>query len=255
MLVLRAAALRGRVAPMCCARLAACRWSSSTAGSGPPREGAGAPAGASPGDQTSDALSTSAEDGRAPGGLALQQEEELPPVAFEPGVVGAAQKGVSAVVIAFGAVAFGACAWGISQALFPGPTSTQSIYDEAFEKVRTNGDVAYALGTPLRAFGADRGSDRGRRNALDRWELNEGGEDVTVLRFHVAGPQGSGTVHVQTPAERKRGDFKYIMFEHRRKMITVLDRRDDEADAKAAPPTPPTPPPPAPTPAPTPAAA
>lgn len=55
------------------------------------------------------------------GGLVLKPEEEenLPPLAFEPGVAGAAQKGVSAIVIAFGAAALGACAWGASQALFP----------------------------------------------------------------------------------------------------------------------------------------
>ena len=38
---------------------------------------------------------------------------------------GAAQKGGSAIIIIFGAVAFGACVWGISQALFPGASSTQ----------------------------------------------------------------------------------------------------------------------------------
>ena len=59
-------------------------------------------------------------DGR---GLVLQAEEEsLPPLAFEPGIAGAAQKGVSAVVIAFGAAALGACLWGASQALFPSAT-------------------------------------------------------------------------------------------------------------------------------------
>lgn len=55
--------------------------------------------------------------------LVLQNEEEsLPPLAFEPGIVGVAQKGVSAVVIAFGLAALGACMWGASQALFPSAT-------------------------------------------------------------------------------------------------------------------------------------
>ena len=63
------------------------------------------------------------------GGVALQEEmgENLPPLEFEPGVAGAAQKGVSAVVIAFGAAAFAGIAWGAYMALFPSATSTQCV--------------------------------------------------------------------------------------------------------------------------------
>jgi len=177
-------------------------------------------------------------------GLVLQPEEEenLPPLAFEPGVVGAAQKGVSAVVIAFGAAALGACVWGASQALFPSATSTQSIFSEALDKVKDNGDVAFALGTPLRAFGADHGGSRGRRNAMERWELNEAGAEVVVVRFHVSGPQGMGTVQVQVPANRKRGEFNYIIFENarNRRMVHVLDDRGGK-DAQIGGPPPPAP--------------
>ena len=86
-----------------------------------------------------DSIATTAStQERAPGGLAVynEDEENLPPLKFEPGVVGAAQKGVSAVVIAFGACAFGACFWGVSQALFPSATSTQVIFSEALDKAR-----------------------------------------------------------------------------------------------------------------------
>jgi len=175
--------------------------------------------------------------GSGHGGLVLQSqdEENLPPLAFEPGVVGAAQKGVSAVVIAFGAAALGACAWGASQALFPSATSTESIFNDAFDLVKANGDVAHVLGTPLRAFGANHGNQSGRRNAKERWELTEGGAEVIVLRFHVSGPQGMGTVQAQVPANRRRGEFNYIIFENprTRKMIHVLDMRAENA-AKAA---------------------
>ena len=50
--------------------------------------------------------------------------DNLPPLEFEPGVVGTAQKGVSLLVAVFGAAAFAACAYGLSLALFPSPTST-----------------------------------------------------------------------------------------------------------------------------------
>ena len=93
--------------------------------------------------------------------------------------------------------------------------------------MKDNSDVAYALGTPLRAFGADNGGARGRRNAMERWEVDEGGSDVIVVRFHVSGPQGMGTVQVQVPSKRKRGEFNYIIFENarNRKMVHVMDGR------------------------------
>ena len=90
-------------------------------------------------ERVEDSIATTAStQERAPGGLAVynEDEENLPPLKFEPGVVGAAQKGVSAVVIAFGACAFGACFWGVSQALFPSATSTQVIFSEALDKAR-----------------------------------------------------------------------------------------------------------------------
>lgn len=185
-------------------------------------------------------MSTTAGEERAPGGLALQDEDNLPPVAFEPGVVGAAQKGVSAIVIAFGAAAFSAIAWGVSVALFPSANSTTTVFNEAFEQVRVNGDVCYKLGTPLRAFGADRGSDRGRRNAFERWEVEEEGQERSVVRFNVAGPNGVAVCQVQVPRDRKRGDFNYIIVQHRRDLVHVLDRRGEEAAAKpiAQPPAP-----------------
>lgn len=202
---------------------------------------AGGAAAAAPLPPIADAVSTTgAARERAPGGLAVYNEddENLPPLKFEEGAVGAAQKGGSAIIIIFGAVAFGACVWGISQALFPGASSTQVIFNEALERVQLDSSVGGALGTPLKAYGADRGGDRGRRNAFERWETEEEGVPVVTVRFNVAGPNGTGTVVAQVPRGRKRGEFRYIMFEHRRKLVTVLDAR--VAPAPPAPPAPPT---------------
>ena len=169
------------------------------------------------------ATTSSGHDSGPGKGLVLEDDEEnLPPLQFEPGVAGAAQKGVSAIVIAFGAVAFGACAWGISAALFPSATSTQVIFSEALEKVQQDPTIAYTLGTPLKGFGS--GGSPGRRNAMDRWDVLEGDSQYTVVRFTVAGSQGAALVQVQVPVQRKRGEFRYIIAElPQRKLVHALD--------------------------------
>lgn len=179
------------------------------------------------------------------GGSALMEHEgeNLPPLEFEPGVAGVAQKGVSAVVIAIGALAFGAIAWGTSQALFPGASSTNTIFSEAFEKVQQDAKLSAALGTPLRAHGSDHGGNRGRRNTMERWEVVENGEEMSVVRFHVSGPNGQGDVVVQTPKSRSRGQFRYIIFEtphpRGRAIYHVYDSRAEDSEAKVpAPPVP-----------------
>ena len=198
------------------------------------------PAGAAKADATSEAsglatTGTGRDDGPGKGLVLDDDEENLPPLQFEPGVAGAAQKGVSAIVIAFGAAAFGACAWGISGALFPAATSTQVIFSEALEKVQMDPTVAHALGTPLKGFGIDHGSSRGRRNAMDRWEVIEGVNEYSIVRFTVAGSQGAALVQAQVPSQRKRGEFRYIICElPRRGLVHVLDNRAAEAEKAAA---------------------
>ena len=187
-------------------------------------------------------------EGIAGGGHALMEHEgeNLPPLEFEPGAAGVAQKGVSAIVIAFGAAALGAIAWGTYIALFPGASSTGVIYSEAFEKVQQDSKLCNALGTPLRAHGTDHGGGRGRRNTMERWDVEENGENLSVVRFGVAGPQGAGVVQVQTPRNRSRGEFKYIIFEaphpRGRMIYHVYDGRNGGAgDAPAAAAEPPAP--------------
>ena len=159
-------------------------------------------------------------------------------------MAGAAQKGVSAVVIAFGAAAFGACAYGAYLALFPSAGSTQMIAADAMDAVSMDPSVADALGTPLRSYGIDHGTSRGRRNAMERWDREEIGADgdpaeYTTIRFHVAGPLGAAYVHAQVPAKRRRGELRYVIVEdiRTRRLTYVVDNRMqemEEANAKAA---------------------
>ena len=178
------------------------------------------------------------------GALREMDDENLPPLEWEPGVAGAAQKGVSAVVIAFGAAAFGACAYGAYLALFPSAGSTQMIAADAMDAVSMDPSVADALGTPLRSYGIDHGTSRGRRNAMERWDREEIGADgdpaeYTTIRFHVAGPLGAAYVHAQVPAKRRRGELRYVIVEdiRTRRLTYVVDNRMqemEEANAKAA---------------------
>ena len=54
-----------------------------------------------------------------------------------------------------------------------------------------------------------------------------------MVRFNVAGPQGVAQVQVQVPRDRKRGEFNYIIVQHRRDLIHVLDQRNEQAARKA----------------------
>ena len=108
----------------------------------------------------------------------------------------------------------------------------RTIYSEAFEKVQQDPNVSYLLGSPMKAYGV--GGNRGRRNEMERWELTEtNGDEVSVVRFTVAGPQGAGIVQTQVPRGRRRGEFNYIAFEYRRKLLMILDNRADKTAAVA----------------------
>eukprot|EP00965_Chrysotila_dentata_P081374 2687105-Pleurochrysis_carterae.AAC.4 len=76
----------------------------------------------------------------------------------------------------------------------------QVIFNEAFDQVRLDGDILYALGTPLKAFGADHGSERGRRNAIDRWEVEEGGEELSVVRDAERAPSPTHAMELRSVA-------------------------------------------------------
>ena len=79
----------------------------------------------------------------------------------------------------------------------------RTIYSEAFDIVQKDPTVSYLLGSPMKAYGV--GGNRGRRNEMERWELTEAdGEEVSVVRFTVAGPQGAGMVQTQVPRGRLR---------------------------------------------------
>lgn len=163
--------------------------------------------------------------------LTISDEEESapPPMEWEPGVAGTVQKGFSAIIIAFGAAAFGACALGAYWALFPGSASPGTIFEEAADKVKVDPEVADRLGTPIKAYGADFGGGEGRRNFVQSWEVEgDDGKAAIQVKFNVQGPQGRGVVHAQAATSRSRGQFNFIVFEdkRRRDVVYVVDNRE-----------------------------
>ena len=117
------------------------------------------------------------------------------------------------------------------------------IAADAMDAVSMDPSVADALGTPLRSYGIDHGTSRGRRTAMERWDREEIGADgdpaeYTTIRFHVAGPLGAAHVHAQVPAKRRRGELRYVVEDIRTRRLTyVVDNRMqemEEANAKAA---------------------
>lgn len=186
-------------------------------------------------------LSGSAGSPDAKGSSLVMSEEDEgapPPMEWEPGVTGTVQKGLSAIVIAFGAVAFGVCAAGAYMAgaymaHFPGKSSPGAIFEEAADKVKVDPEVADRLGTPIKSYGADFGGGEGRRNFVQSWEVQgDDGLPAIQIKFNAQGPQGRGVVHAQAPASRSRGQFNFIVFEdklaedkRRRDVVYVLDNR------------------------------
>lgn len=188
---------------------------------GTPPAGAGAPP---PSDGGRSALTLSDDD----------EEPAPPPMEWEPGVTGTVQKGLSAVVIAFGAAAFGVCALGAYWALFPGTASPGTIFEEAAGKVKMDPEVADRLGTPIKAYGADFGGGEGRRNFVQSWEVEgDDGKAAIQVKFNVQGPQGRGVVHAQAAAARSRGQFNFIVFEDKRRRDAVYVE-DNRAGLRAA---------------------
>lgn len=197
---------------------------------GSPRD---SPAGPKSDEASSRVASSSASASASRSAITITEDEDAapPPMEWEPGVAGTVQKGLSAVVIAFGAAAFGICAFGAYLAFFPSNTSPGVIMDDAMSKVRMDAEIADRLGTPLRAFGMDFGGGEGRRNFIQSWTVDaEDGSSAVQIKFNVQGPLGRGWIHVQVPAQRTKGQFNFIMFENRSRReprFFVLDNRPD----------------------------
>ena len=76
------------------------------------------------------------------------------------------------------------CVYFTAKELFPGRMNPNSLFSEAFEKLRYNEEVLAMAGNSMKAFGRDVGrSTEGRRNHIDSYEYTaEDGSKRTRIR-------------------------------------------------------------------------
>jgi hypothetical protein len=81
------------------------------------------------------------------------------------------------------------CCYFTARELFPGRMNPNSLFSEAFEKLRYNEDVIKMAGASMKAFGRDVGRNtEGRRNHIDSYQYKaEDGSNRTRIRFNIKG--------------------------------------------------------------------
>ena len=121
-----------------------------------------------------------------------------------------------------------ACIGYLLKEMFPGRMSPGSLYSEAFEIVRINDEILLTCGEGMKAFGADRGRNEGRRNHIDsRQYVAEDGSNRTRVRFHVKGPRGHVIVWAEVSKNLDKPDLVYLICRDKRtgRVITIQDNR------------------------------
>ena len=121
-----------------------------------------------------------------------------------------------------------ACIGYLFKEMFPGRMSPNSLYSEAFEIVRFNDEIQLTCGDGMKAFGADRGRNEGRRNHIDsRQYVAEDGSQRTRVRFHVKGPRGHVIVWAEVSNNLDKPDLVYLICQDKRsgRVITIQDNR------------------------------
>jgi hypothetical protein len=121
-----------------------------------------------------------------------------------------------------------ACVGYLVTEMFPGRMSPNSLYSEAFEIVRINDEIQLTCGDGMKAFGADRGRNEGRRNHIDsRQYIAEDGSKRTRVRFHVKGPRGHVVVWAEVSSNLDKPDLVYLICRDKRsgRVITIQDNR------------------------------
>ena len=120
------------------------------------------------------------------------------------------------------------CGYYIFRELMPTKLSPNSVFDKAFEVIRSNSTIERVYGTPLKGYGRDHGGHRqGRRNFIENtaYDDEQDGSKRLRVRFNVKGPYSEGFVFAEI--SNKMDDFVYLMVQDKRtgRVVTLEDNR------------------------------
>jgi len=122
------------------------------------------------------------------------------------------------------------CGYYIVKELVPTKMSPNSVFDNAFDRIKDNTEVNRTLGGSLKAYGRDHGGHReGRRNFIEHTEYKceEDGSNRTRVRFNLEGKYGTAFVFAEVSSDMKSGEFVYILVQDKRNghVVSVVDNR------------------------------
>ena len=120
------------------------------------------------------------------------------------------------------------CGYYIFRELMPTKLSPNSVFDKAFEVIRSNSTIERVYGTPLKGYGRDHGGHReGRRNFIENTPYvdEKDGSNRMRVRFNIKGPYGEGFAFAEV-SDQYDG-FVYLMVQNRRTGVvnTLIDNR------------------------------
>jgi len=159
----------------------------------------------------------------------LNDEEQKQEIMLTPGEKVAAG---SRMLLWSGILGFACvCAYYVIKELLPTKMSPNSVFDKAFDVVRSNSEVNRLLGPPLKAYGRDHGGHReGRRNFIEHkqyYDENDSSDYRTRIRFNLEGKFGTAFVFVEVSSKMKSGEFVYILVQDKRNghVLNIIDNR------------------------------
>mmetsp|Transcript_42106 Transcript_42106/g.83722 ORF Transcript_42106/g.83722 Transcript_42106/m.83722 type:complete len:260 (+) Transcript_42106:49-828(+) len=124
----------------------------------------------------------------------------------------------------------GVCIYFTAKELFPGRMGPQTLFSEAFERVRVHEEVMAIAGNGMKAFGRDVGRNtEGRRNHIDSYQYTgEDGSRRTRIRFNVKGDKAKVLVWAETSDRMAENEYVYLICQSTKtgKVVTVEDNRD-----------------------------
>lgn len=122
------------------------------------------------------------------------------------------------------------CSYYIGKELLPTKMSPNSIFDNAFSKIKADERMKRRFGDTLKAYGRDNNGKReGRRNFIENSEYtdkDDGSKRVRV-RFNLQGEHGNAFVFAEVSNSMPSGEFVYLMVQDRRngQVVNLIDNR------------------------------